>query len=646
MKNNKYQSAFAEGLKPDKAVDVDEWSDKNVILSTSNAAEPGRYRSNRTPYMVEVMKQLSSSSPTQKVVLIAGAQVSKTQVGLNFVCSAIDQTPGPILIVQPTETIAKKVSNQRLGQMIQDCPVLSKKVLEDKTKDTTNTMLAKTFPGGVLYVTGANSAAGLRSMPVRFLMMDEIDAYPRDVDGEGSPVLLAEKRTTTFSRRKILCESTPTIKGESAIEEEYLKTDQRKYFVPCPHCLEKDIITWDRIHYENDDPNTAMLRCLKCNKLITESSKTWMLSNGEWRATATSYDPKVVGYHLNSLYSPIGWKSWKECVTEFIQAKNEPEKLKVFVNTVLAETWEEKAEQLDPHFLAKRREVYPSELPDGVVVLTCAVDVQDDRLEALVVGWGKNEESWIVAHTTVVGSPDKSETWNELSEFRRQGFKNKLGIEQYVKTTVIDSGGHFTNKVYQYAKSFENEGVYAIKGGHTEGKPLVSPPSKNNAYRCLLFMINTDTAKESIFTRLKMQHPGGGYVHIPNWADDEFIAQITSEKAIRKYIKGRGTIRQWVKTRERNEILDLMVYSLAALYLRGYKWVLRHLGSSKLARKPLKEAQVQESKKEEPLPEPAPYSRPAYEPPAPESPQSAYQPPQEQTEKPKRKARQIMPSWK
>src|SRR5579862_7670037 len=411
---------YRDGWARDRILTVAEWADSNVTLSSKDSSEPGPYRTARTPYAREIMDCLSANSPIETVVLMAGAQLGKTRIGLNWIGYIIDVAPGPLLFVEPTVDLAKKVSKQRLATMIASTPALTRKVAEARSRDTGNTMFEKEFAGGILMITGANSAVGLRSMPVKWLFLDEIDAYPMDVDNEGDPVGLAEARTTTFARRKILKTSTPTTEEDSRVHAEYLATDQRRFFVPCPHCGVFDFIRWERLQWPEGDPDGVRLLCTGppvpegetptgCGALIEERHKASMLERGAWRATAgTCSNKRRAGFHISTLYAPPGWRSWGELVREFLEAKQASDrgdqtKLKKFVNTVLAEAWKEKAETLDAANLKSRIENYGAEVPPGVGLLTASVDVQGDRLEVAVKGWGAGEESWLIALSQIAG---------------------------------------------------------------------------------------------------------------------------------------------------------------------------------------------------------------------------------------------------
>ncbi len=306
-----------------------------------------------------------------------------------------------------------------------------------------------------------------------------------------------------------------------------------------------------------------------------------MLEQGQWRPTAEG-DGKTAGFHLSSLYSPIGWRSWEDIVREFLAAKRDPSLLKTWVNTVLGETWEEEGDGIEPDSLKARIEDYPAEVPSGVGVLVASVDVQGDRLECKVKGYGAAEESWLIAYSQFHGDPGRQEVWNELDGFLRQEFEHQSGVKLKITAVGIDSGGLHTEQAYRFCKARSGRRIWALKGGSMRGKEVVGRPSDKNRYRTKLFLVGTDTAKDIVFSRMRIRTPGPGYMHLPAWVDDEYIEQLTSERAIRKYVKGRGTVREYVKTRERNEALDLEVYCLATLYTLGTHTIKR-LGDMAMA---------------------------------------------------------------
>lgn len=573
-RNEPYLTAWSAGWEPEPQLTVSEWSDAHRILPATASAEPGAYRTSRTPYLREIADTLSTTSPVRRVVVMKGAQIGFTETGNNWLGYIIHHAPAPALMVQPTVEIAKRVSKQRIAPMIESTPPLHERVKDPRSRDSGNTIFIKEFPGGLLILTGANSAAGLRSMPIRYLFLDEIDAYPGDIEGEGDPIALAEKRQATFARRKTLIGSTPTVKGLSRIEREFLDTDQRRYFVPCPECGHMDHIRWENIRWIERVPSTSALCCVACGCLTPEWRKTELLAAGEWRPTAEG-TPETRGYHLSALYAPIGLgPSWAECATDFLEVKNDPTRFKTWWNTVLGLPWEERGEGAEPETILSRRERYfeaeiDAEVPAGVGVLVASVDVQGDRLEAQVKGYGAAEESWLIAYSQFHGDPGRDAVWLELDQFLRRQWSHESGQALPVECATVDSGGHHSEQVYKFCKARLTRRVFAVRGGNERGKPIVGRPSTHNRYRAKLFTLCVDTAKETVYSRLRIGTPGPGYMHLPEWIDEEYVAQITAEKGIKKYSPGRGTVRQWVKLRERNEALDLEVYCLAALHILG-----------------------------------------------------------------------------
>jgi hypothetical protein len=572
-----YRKAFLEGLRPEPDLTVSEWADRYRMLSSKASAEPGPWRTHRTPYLREPMDALSSNSPIQRVVLMFAAQTGKTEAGSNWLGYVIAHAPGPMLAVQPTVEMAKRLSKQRLESMITETPCLSERIAPSRSRDSGNTMFSKEFPGGMMILTGSNSSTGLRSTPCRYIFCDEVDAFPLDVDGEGDPVSLAEKRATTFARRKILLTSTPTVKDFSRIEAEFERSDQRRYFVPCPHCQAMQWLKWAQLKWENNDPSTAKYECEKCGERFAEIHKPVMLRKGQWRATAPS-DGKTAGFQLSGLYSPLGWLSWSDMVDDFLRAKADAPMLKSFVNTRLAETWEEDyASKVSATGLQERCEHYePAMLPEGALALTVGVDVQDNRLAVSVWCWGREEEGWLVDHQEIYGDPSRPELWNQLDEVVLREWPHALGVKLRPDVVACDSGGHFTAEVYQYARERGRQGVVAIKGQSQRDKPPIGKATKVDVnYRgktlkrgALVYPVGGDTIKTTLFGRLKHNETGAGYLHFHMKTSTEYFEQLTAEKQVLRYSRGGFPVREWVKKPSaRNEALDCLVYAYAALNL-------------------------------------------------------------------------------
>lgn len=590
---------WCEFLRPPPIQTVTEWSEANRILSSKDSAEPGPYRATRTPYVVQPMDDLSAHSAVEEVVLQWGAQTSKTTIGSNWLGYLADTNPGPVMIVQPTIDMAKRYSRQRLSPMIDESPALKRKVKENRSRDDANTTLLKEFPGGFMAIAGANSAAGLRSMPVRDLFLDEVDGYPLDVDGEGDPCQLAEARQTTFARRKRLKTSTPTIKDLSRIEAAFNASDRNRYHVACPHCGEYQAlewgaqaehgIKWRKLDDGSPDPASVHYVCRISGCVIEEHHKPAMLAGGRWVAeNPGAQGGKVRGYHLSSLYSPLGWLSWGEIAGEWhaaMQASRAGDNalLRVFVNTRLAETYEDQGERTDAHALARRAESYPlGTVPWGGLLVTQSVDVQGDRLEGATWAYGRGEESWIIDVRVWYGDPAIAEgqpgsLWDQVTDWRRMPVRHAGGALLKPKACAIDSGGHHTQVVYSYARRHEAENVLAVKGQSQAGKAIIGKPTPvdiNHQGRVLkkgarLWPVGTDTAKALIYSRLRNDNPGAGFVHFSKELPGSFYEQLTAERRVTRYHRGHPRM-EWVKPNgKRNEQLDLAVYALVAAYWAG-----------------------------------------------------------------------------
>ena len=499
------------------------------------------------------------------VTLITSSQVGKTEVINNIIGHYIEHDPSPMLLIMPTLEMGMAWSKDRFAPMLRDTPSLRGKVTDAKAKDSGNTILHKVFPGGHITVAGANSPASLASRPVRIVLFDEVDRFPPSAGTEGDPVKLGTKRTQTFWNRKVFHNSTPTVKGVSRIEALWEESDKRRFFVPCPACSHSQTLVWANIKWEkkngNDDFDSVHYECEKCHAHLNESDKHRMIQGGVWRAEHPERT-KHAGFHISELYSP--WSTWRSVVENFLEAKKRPETLKVWVNTTLGETWEdEESYSISDETLAARIEDYEDVLPEGVILLTAGIDVQDDRLECVVKGWGKEDESWFVDHKAIYGSPAKPEVWQQLDEYFERVWTHALGVSLPVVAACVDSGGHFTQNVYDYVKPRQYRRIFAVKGMAGAGRPLVGKPSVSNRLHVYLFTVGVDTAKELIFARLGADTFGPSYMHFSRKCDDEYFKQLTAERQVTKYSKGFPT-KVWMKVRARNEALDCEVYALAA----------------------------------------------------------------------------------
>jgi phage terminase large subunit GpA-like protein len=581
--------SWRDGLTPDPALTVSEWADRHRVLSPRASAEPGRYRTDRTPYIREIVDALSPMHPARRIVVMKSAQVGFTEGGNNWIGYVIHHAPGPMLAVQPTVELAKRFSRQRLEPLIHESPALRERVKPARSRDAGNTVLSKEFPAGLLVITGANSAVGLRSMPARYLFLDEVDAYPPSADEEGDPVALAEARTRTFSwRSKVLLGSTPTIHGLSRVEREYEASDQRRYFVPCPHCREMQWLRFERLRWDKGKPDTAHYLCASCEERIEEHHKTAMLEAGEWRATADSEDPGTIGFHISALYSPVGWLSW-EHIARLCEAATTDEARRSFKNSVLGETWVETGEAPDWQRLYERRESWQiGTVPSGGLFLTAGADVQKDRIEVDVWAWGRGLESWLVDHIVVEGGPEQAETWEELGLLLDRTWLHAHGTRLGLAKLAIDTG-YEAPAVYAWARRAGHAQVAPIKGveGFNRTAPVAGPThvdvtegGKKLRRGARLWTIAVATFKSETYRYLRLSAPTdeeiaagakipAGYVHLPRGTEAEWVKQLVAEQLVTVKTKRGFSRLEWQKLRERNEALDCRVYARAAAWIAG-----------------------------------------------------------------------------
>jgi phage terminase large subunit GpA-like protein len=446
--------------------------------------------------------------------------------------------------------------------MLRDTEVLRGLVKDPRSRDSGNTLLHKRFPGGHITMAGANSPASLASRPIRLVLCDEVDRYPISAGTEGDPVSLARKRATTFWNRKLVLTSTPTIKGTSRIESAYSQSDQKRFHVPCPRCGAYQTLIWAQVTWETGAPETAHYVCKHNGCLITESDRSTMLKKGRWIAEQELTN--IAGFHINELYSP--WVTLTQIVTDFLRAKTLPETLKTWVNTSLGKPWEEEGETIEADTLLGRKESWGSDAPEQVVLVTAGIDVQGDRLEIEVKGWGLGEECWSLDYRIFYGDPAQGSVWEELDAYLLKPIRSQIGLSLSIACTCIDSGGHHTQAVYEFCSARALRSVFAVKGINQTARPIIGRPSRNNNSKIRLYPVGTDTAKEVIYSRLHIMEPGPGYFHFPLERDREYFLQLTGEKQVTRFTKGVAR-REWIKTRQRNEALDCTVYALAAFKL-------------------------------------------------------------------------------
>jgi phage terminase large subunit GpA-like protein len=590
-----FDAGFWAGLRPDPILTVSEWADEHRVLAQVSSAMPGRWRTSRTPYLRKIQDCLSVMHPCQEVVFIKGAQIGGTEAGNNWLAYLISEAPGPMMAVLPTIDLAKKSSKTRIKPLIENCEKVKAKIGSTKSRDGGNTLLMKEFAGGVLILSGANSAVSLRSQPVRFLMLDEIDGYPDDVDGEGDPVGLAEARTRTYLRRKIYKVSTPTFEGRSKIQSAWLESDMQRYYVPCPHCLGMQWLKWSQVQWPKEpeeQPLKAWYVCELCEKPIAERYKKWMLQEkgygglAEWRAEKPgAAEGKVVGFHLSALYSPFGSYTWGDAARQWVKSQGKSDKLREFVNTVLGETWKEKGDAPEWEVLYSRREKYAEGfVHESVVFITAGVDVQKDRLEVELVGWCKDKQSYSVGYIIIVGDTalerdQVGSPWAELDQLLSKTWSKASGLELPITKMGVDTG-YNTQHVYSWIRNHPITRVMALKGYESLSMPLGVPTAvdvKQGGKRVRrglkLWPVGTGHLKGELYSWLQLHPPTDeqkaagkgypyGYCHYPEYSE-EFFKQVTAEQLVVRVVKGRRKY-EWEKTRERNEALDCRVYARAA----------------------------------------------------------------------------------
>lgn len=562
---------------PPPKLTISEWADEFRRLSQIDSAEPGLWRTTRAEYLRGIMDAFNDPA-IEGVVVQASAQVGKTQCLNNVAGYYIHQDPSPIMVVQPTQEDATEWAKDRFMRgMVEVTPALRALIRADRTRQNSDTIHHKQFPGGQLTVAWSNSKSRLASRPIRIVLLDEIDKYATDPGPQGDPVMRAINRSKTFWNRKYGMWSTPTLKGLSRIEKERLLGDDRRYFIPCPDCGEfftlnfRDSDTGVRtIVWDRDKPETAHAVCPHCGACIPESKKSWMVERGKW--IAQNPGRSVASFHINELYSSLGGSSWAAIAKKFLETKGDNVALQNFINETLGETWELTGDTVSTRTLLSRREVYKAQIPAFICTLAAGVDVQRDRLEVSVWGWGPGHESALIDHRIIVGNVAEDAVWGELDGLLNTSYKHELGVELPIVQTFVDSSdGVVTQKVYTYCKKRITNHVFACKGrANKPGAPLplVERPKKMQS-GAFLYTVGVDTAKGQLYSYLWLEKPGPGYVHLPlsDFCDEEFCSQLTAEKLTKTKENYQPKL-EWIKIRDRNEALDCAVYARAALESR------------------------------------------------------------------------------
>jgi len=561
-------------FRPPPRMTVSEWADRFRYLSAESSSNPGKYSSAMTPYAVEWMDSVNDATSSGTILMVA-SQLGKTEVLNNVVGYFIDVEPAPILMVQPTIDLAESWSKERLAPMIRDTPALAGKVQDARSRDSGNTLLHKTFPGGNIAMAGANAPSGLASRPRRVVLLDEEDRFPPSAGTEGDPASLAIRRTETFWNPVVLETSTPTVKGVSRIEARFEESDQRRLWCPCPECGQFQTLKWSQVRYDPDgDGSDAMMECEHCLAELDDEDRRLMVRQGEWRA---DYPGRTLrGYHLNGMASLFrhkrGFKNrLHQMVADHLSAKRKgKEVLRTWVNTFLAETWEDEGESVAWEPLMQRRENW-GEFPAGGLIVTVGGDIQGDRVELEFVAWGADEESWSIDYVVIMGDFNRPEVQAEVDAQLQRTWTHPCGNEVRVTAAFLDSG-HKAKAVYGFTKKRERLKVYACKGRGGPGVPLVARPTRQGTVRAALFSVGTDTAKDIIYSRLQSADLGAGYMHFPSDRDETWFRQLTAETKVTRYKLGVPYSRFENPSKSRNEALDCRVYSLAALQILNVNW--------------------------------------------------------------------------
>lgn len=570
--------SLLSGLTPIERLDVAEWAQRYRVLSSEASAEPGNWRNERVPYAEEIMNCFNPHNPAQIIVVKKGSQVGTTELMFNVMGYYIDRDPCPMIYVMPTEDNVKRNSKIRFDPMVRASDTLRDKI-DASLRSKDNSVLQKSFPGGVMMFCGANSPAPLRSVPVRIVILDEVDAMPRDVAGEGSPISLAEARTRTFANKKMGLISTPTKDGASMIDDEFMSTSQKKYFVPCPECGLKQSLEFEQLRWESGKYDEVKYECNGCGYHIPEREKPWMFKkgNGEWVDTVPeNKNRRKVGYHLSSLYSPLGWYSWANLVSDYEAALKDELKMIAFVNTVLGETYAVKGEAPDWETLFQRRENYPTyRPPKDVVLLTAGVDIQADRIEVEIVGWCIGRRSYSIDYRVYVGdtSSSSAEVWHQLAAVVSEEFQREDGVPLRVEKMAVDSG-YRTTQVYDFCARFHPSQVIPVKGQDNQAVILTPPRpvdragTKGKAGTLALWNVGSSVLKNELYSwlKLKVDEEGNypdGYCHFPTAYDVHYFRMLTAEVLEKKIERGYAKY-VWKKTYVRNEALDCRIYARAA----------------------------------------------------------------------------------
>ncbi len=584
---NPFVKGFSEGILPPEPITVSQWSDSYRQLSARASLEHGLWRTSRTPYLKEPMDLLGvENTDIQRVVLMFGCQLGKSEMMINAMMYYIDRNPAPMLMVTPTIDQCRKMAVQRLEPAFDETPCIKDKLPKKRAKDKSNSMFMKEFPNGLLMLTGSNSSIGLRSAPIRYLLMDEVSSFQESVSStsgteEGDPCSLAEKRTSNFPNRKILLTSTPTEKGHCRIEQEFLNSDMRYFNVKAPCCGGFQVLKFEQFKWEEGKPDTVEYECAICKERFPEAYKTQMLTHGKWVATKPIKN-KTAGFHLSSIYSPAGWCDWPTIIAEREAANESPAMLRSWLNTRMGETFDESymASITIDSLLDKLDDYEPATIPEDVLCLVAGVDVQggggtkDERLECSVFGVSKSdiegkEELWLIEHFVLYGDPTQNQVWLGLDTILDSSYDHPKGGKLKIQAMAVDSGGLATHSVYNWCRLRKRKGVIPIKGSSLQNQPVINTGKNVNislrgmktAQTVKIYSVGGDTIKDELFPRIRMSKG----IHFHKKTTEEYFKELTGEYKDSKLNNARRRVYRYVQKRNQSvEKLDCCVYAYAA----------------------------------------------------------------------------------
>ena len=569
---SKLYESIALGLKPNKNLTVDLWSDQNMIIPKSTGSrEYGQYRTERTPHAREIMRCLSDSHPCRRVIAMVASQMFKTQICLNWLGTIIDQSPSNFILSMPTGKLQKRIG-LRIDKVVHDVPVLREKVAKPKSRDAMNNQDIKEFIGGSLFIVTSGSSANLSEVPAKYAACDEVDRG--DEDHEGSRVKLIEARQTSFGEdAKSYYYSSPTIDGESEIDDLFKTGTQREALAVCVHCHTPQVLIFENLIH--DKKYGAMYPCIKCGGMHFEQNKTKMFQEGLW--TDAVQESENESFTASGLFLPYGWKSWDSLLEDHRSAqslmdKGDDSEMVVFFNTRLARTWKRNVQTVSFEALKERAEGYQLRLcPYGVLLLTAGVDTQDNRLAVQIVGWGRDLKAWVIDYVELPGDPAEDAVWNSLSDLLNTKIEHESGAQLKVIATAIDTGGHRGEAVKNFVRSKRIQCPIAIHGAvKVNAQPLSKGSMQDVNWKgvldkqgVMLHSVGTIEIKHYLFSRIQKDAGKDDQqitLHFSDQLSDEYFAGIISEtynKDKRRYEKKPGV---------RNESLDTLVYAYSALH--------------------------------------------------------------------------------